>query len=79
MSEIKEFFNNLFDSTSWPARWHCGYWSDFHGWLYILSDVMIWAAYFTIPVIILSYISKRKDIRFQTAYLNFAFFILPVA
>lgn len=76
MSELKEFFNNLFDSTSWPARWHCGYWSDFHGWLYIISDVMIWAAYFTIPVIILSYITKRKRIRFQTAYLYFAFFIL---
>ncbi|HET6228120.1 MAG TPA: ATP-binding protein [Bacteroidia bacterium] len=76
MGQIKEFFKNLFDHTSWPPRWHCGYWSDFHGWLYILSDFMIWAAYFTIPVIILNYVSKRKGIRFHTAYLYFAFFIL---
>ena len=76
MNEIKEFFSNLFDNTSWPARWHCGYWSDFHGWLYILSDLSIWGAYFTIPVLILKYISKKKKIRFHKAYVYFAAFIL---
>lgn len=59
MDEIKEFFSNIFETEYWPARWHCGYWSDFHGWLYILSDLSIWAAYFTIPVIIIKFVSKK--------------------
>jgi signal transduction histidine kinase len=76
MYPVKEFFSNLFDQSSWPARWHCGHWSGFHGWLYILSDLSIWVAYFTIPVLIIRYISKKKTIRFHKAYVYFAAFIL---
>jgi PAS domain S-box-containing protein len=76
MNGIKEFFSSLFDQSLWPDRWHCGYWSDFHGWLYITSDIMIWAAYFTIPLLILKYISNKKNIRFHQAYVFFAAFIL---
>jgi PAS domain S-box-containing protein len=76
MDDITEFFGNIFESELWPARWHCGHWSDFHGWLYIISDLMIWAAYFTIPVIILKFVSKKKGIRFHAAYFWFAAFIL---
>ena len=77
MNEIKEFFSGLFSTNEWPPRWKCGYWSDFHGWLYIVSELLIWAAYFTIPVIILNYLFKRKTaLKFNTAYLYFAAFIL---
>jgi len=38
MLQIGEFFRGLFETDRWPARWHCGYWSDFHGWLYIISE-----------------------------------------
>ncbi|PBQ33737.1 two-component sensor histidine kinase [Sphingobacteriaceae bacterium] len=76
MNQIEEFLSSIFESSLWPARWHCGYWSDFHGWLYIVSDLLIWAAYFTIPLLILNYLSKRNSIRFHKAYLYFAAFIL---
>jgi len=77
MQSITTFFKGLFDSSQWPARWHCGYWTDFHGWLYILSDLMIWLSYFTIPVIIFRYVSKRKQvIKFPGLYILFAAFIL---
>jgi len=33
----KDFFTNIFDASDWPARWHCGNWSDFHGWLHIFK------------------------------------------
>jgi two-component system, chemotaxis family, sensor kinase Cph1 len=49
-----EFFRNLFDTDSWPPRWQCGTWTDFHGWLYIISDLLIWGSYFTIPLIIIN-------------------------
>jgi len=76
MKEITEFFGRLFDSSDWPPRWHCGKWSELHGWLYIISDLMIWSAYFAIPIVILRFISKRNDIRFIKLYFLFAAFIL---
>ncbi|MFC0773375.1 PAS domain S-box protein [Terrimonas alba] len=76
MNQIIEFFKKLLDSTDWPPRWHCGRWTEFHGWLYIISDLLIWTAYFTIPVVIIRYISKKQGIRFVRLYFLFAAFIL---
>jgi len=77
MRQIGEFFKGLFDTDRWPDRWHCGYWSDFHGWLYIISDLLIWLAYFLIPAIIISYFTRKRDaIKFRRIYLLFAAFIL---
>ncbi len=78
MNEVFEFFRKLGDTSDWPPRWHCGRWSDFHGWLYIVSDLLIWSAYFCIPLLIVLYIArKRKEgVRFQPIYLLFASFIL---
>lgn len=76
MSQASDFFSKLFDTTDFPPRWHCGRWSDFHGWLYIISDLAIWAAYFAIPVIIVRFISRRTDARFIRIYFLFAAFIL---
>ena len=76
MHQILEFFSKLFDSSDWPPRWHCGRWTEFHGWLYIISDLLIWSAYFTIPLVILKYVSKKQNIRFVRLYFLFAAFIL---
>src|SRR6202042_3446443 len=70
------FFERLFDSADWPPRWHCGNWTDFHGWLYIISDLLIWSAYFAIPVVIIKYISRKHDAGFIRLYFLFAAFIL---
>ncbi len=74
--DISDFFRNLLDTADWPPRWHCGKWTEFHGWLYIISDLLIWSAYFSIPLIIIRYISRRQDIRFIRLYFLFAAFIL---
>ena len=77
MDSITDFFQKLFDPAGFPARWHCGKgWTDFHGWLYIVSDLLIWSAYFAIPLIIISYIARRKDVPFHRVYFLFAAFIL---
>lgn len=77
MNQVVEFFQGLFSTSEWPARWHCGRWTSFHGWLYILSDLSIWVAYFMIPLFILNYFyKKKKNIRFQRVYVLFAAFIL---
>jgi len=74
--DISDFIRKLFDTSDWPPRWHCGKWTEFHGWLYIISDLLIWSAYFSIPLIIIRYISRRQDIRFIRLYFLFAAFIL---
>lgn len=77
MHQLIEFFLGLFDTNQWPARWHCGHWTNFHGWLYIVSEAMVWLAYFLIPLIILNYLHRKKsEIKFKKVYLLFAAFIL---
>lgn len=76
MSEVTDFFSKLFDSSGWPPRWHCGTWTEFEGWLYIISDLMIWAAYFAIPIVIVRYISRKQEAHFIRLYVLFAAFIL---
>lgn len=76
MRQVIEFFEKLLDTSDWPPRWQCGKWSDFHGWLFIISDLLVWSAYFAIPLIIIRYISRRQDARFFRLYFFFAGFIL---
>lgn len=75
MEEIREFFSNLFLAENWPARWVCGQWSTFHGWLYIISSVLIAAAYFTIPGYLYIVVKKRGDFPFQKIIWLFILFI----
>jgi signal transduction histidine kinase len=75
-TQIWDFFSRLLDTADWPPRWHCGNWTDFHGWLYIASDVAIWAAYFAIPLLLFRILNKRKDIPFPKIIWLFIAFIL---
>lgn len=76
MNQVVEFFARLLDDSDWPPRWHCGKWTEFHGWLYIISDLLVWSAYFAIPLIIIRFISRKHDARFIRLYFLFAGFIL---
>lgn len=76
MDQIFDFFINLFSTSDWPPRWFCGTWSEFHGWLYIFSDVAIWLAYFIIPVIIIWFIQYKPNIQFLPVFWLFGAFII---
>lgn len=76
MSQITEFFDNLLGTESWPPRWRCGEWSEFHGWLYIYSDIIIWLAYFIIPVIIIWFLQKIPNGKITPIFILFGAFIL---
>ncbi len=76
MNQVFEYFRKMFSTSDWPARWHCGIWSEFEGWLYIVSDIMIWAAYFAIPFIILRYVVRKNNAHYIKLYYLFAAFIL---
>lgn len=76
MGQVPEFFEKLFSAASWPARWYCGDWTEFHGWLYIISDLAIWAAYFVIPIFLIRFIKKKPNIPLPHVFWLFGAFIL---
>ncbi|MCB0695740.1 MAG: hypothetical protein KDC07_00165 [Chitinophagaceae bacterium] len=77
MKEVINFFTNLFEYQDFRPFWQCGNWTDFHGWFYIVSDLLVWSAYFVIPLLILRYALRMgKSIRFNKLYFLFASFIL---
>lgn len=66
----------LLGIEDFPARWHCGRWTDWLGWIHISSDLLIWAAYFAIPIILLYFKGKRTDLPFSYIFPVFGAFIL---
>lgn len=76
MEQVLEFFNRLLSTTDWPARWHCGIWTEFHGWLYITSDIIVWFTYFLIPVAIFWFVQKQPKLPFLPIFSYFAAFII---
>lgn len=75
LNQMVHYWTHLFETEGFPPRWVCGFWTTFHGWFYILSDLAIWAAYFTIPLLLLFFLSKRKDFPFPWLLGLFAAFI----
>lgn len=72
-----EFFTRLLDPVGFPPRWQCGLWSSGLGWLHIVSDLAIFAAYFAIPVLLVVLVlRRRRDIPFNRVFLLFAAFII---
>ncbi len=70
------YFTSLFDTTNWPARWQCGNWSETDGWVTIISDSLIFTAYLSIPLLLLFFLSKRREIPYKKFLLLFSAFIL---
>lgn len=76
MQDFFEFFQRFTDTSDWPARWYCGRWTDFHGWLYIISDLTIWLAYMAIPLILIRFILIKKGVPLSGVFWLFGAFIL---
>jgi len=70
-----DFLRKLFDTDDFPARWNCGEWSSFHGWLHIGADIATALAYFAIPLLIACLIVKKKGVEFPRLYWLFCGFI----
>jgi len=66
---------SLFSTEGFPARWHCGLWSDELGWLHILSDIAIFGAYTAIPCVLASFTIRRRDLPFPRIIWLFVAFI----
>lgn len=77
MNEVIDFITQIFRYSDFTALWKNGSWSKFHGWLYIISDLLVWSAYFILPILIIFYIRRQeRKLQFNRLYLLFATFIL---
>jgi PAS domain S-box-containing protein len=70
-----EFFRKLFSPDFMPHGM-CYGWDPAVLWLNVISDSIIALAYYTIPVLLLSFARKRRDLQFHWVFLAFAIFIL---
>jgi PAS domain S-box-containing protein len=76
MHDFFDFFKGLLSDKGFIPRWVCGDWTDFHGWFYIISDGLIWLAYFAIPILLFYYLVKRSELPFLRVFWWFIAFIL---
>lgn len=74
MNQDSDLLHALLETTLWPPRWHCGAWTSFHGWVYILSDAAIALAYFVIPFLLV-YLLRKRTLAFSHVFLLFGAFI----
>lgn len=70
-----EFWPNLFSTDSFPARWQCGQWTAFNGWLNIVSDLLIWLVYSAIGGSLLVLVHRRHNPPFRGLVILFGIFI----
>ncbi|TWH53539.1 sensor histidine kinase [Dulcicalothrix desertica] len=68
--------HNFFYSGNFIPHGHCYLWKPELVSLHMLSDVLIALSYYSIPITLVYFIRKRKDIPFQNIFLLFGAFII---
>src|SRR4051794_12199294 len=71
-----EVLTGLFDTTGFLPRKDTGAgWTPLLVWLHVTSDLFIWLAYVSIPLVLL-YFTRRRDLPYPRLFVLFALFIL---
>jgi PAS domain S-box-containing protein len=72
---MMEFLKKLFASDL-MAHGYCYLWRPEIVWLHVVSDTLITLAYYSIPVTLVYFVRKRRDLPFHWMFLMFGAFIL---
>ncbi|MEG4318920.1 MULTISPECIES: ATP-binding protein [unclassified Microcoleus] len=73
---MQEMWKTFFSSGSFIPHGHCYLWQTKLVWLHVASDSIIAIAYFSIPITLLYFISKREDLPFNWIFAMFGAFIV---
>jgi signal transduction histidine kinase len=73
MGDIFEIFTRARDMA---PHGYCLLWYPELVWTHVLADALIAAAYFSIPIAIVRFVTRRKDIEFSWIFWLFALFIV---
>jgi diguanylate cyclase (GGDEF)-like protein/PAS domain S-box-containing protein len=71
-----DLIGNFFSSDGFMPHGHCYLWRPDLLWLHVISDAFIVLAYYSIPVALVHFVRKRKDLEFNWMFICFAVFIL---
>jgi len=69
-------FSDYFGSSGFMPHGHCFLWTPSLLWLYVLSDLIIAASYFSIPFVLWYIVQNRRDLPFPSMFLMFGAFVL---
>ena len=73
---MNEFFHSFFYNGPFMPHGHCYLWAPGLLWLHVVSDALIVFAYYSIPITLIYFVRKRKDMHFGWMFLCFAVFII---
>jgi len=71
-----DFGHPLFGISSFMPHGHCYLWQPGLVWLHNISDGIIGLSYYSIPVTLIYFVNKRKDLPFDWVFLMFGAFIV---
>jgi PAS domain S-box-containing protein len=71
-----EFLRTLFSPNDFMPHGFCYSWNAGLVWLHVISDSLIALSYFSIPVTLVYFIRKRRDLPFNWMFAAFGVFIL---
>jgi PAS domain S-box-containing protein len=71
-----ESLSSFFVSAGFEPHGHCFLWEKSLLWLYVASDSLIALSYYSIPLALIVFVIKRRDLEFNWIFLMFGGFIL---
>lgn len=66
----------IVSSSQYIPHGHCYLWQTPLIWLHVVSDLLIAAAYYSIPIMLVYFVQKRQDVPFKAIFILFSGFIL---
>ncbi len=73
---MMDFMRHLFDPSGFMQRRYCGKWTNEQIWIHVGSDVLTWLAYMTIPVVLIVFVRRRRDLPYPWMFWMFGAFII---
>lgn len=73
---LAKFLNTFFSTEQFIPHGHCYLWKPGLVLLHILSDALIAVAYYSIPMMLVYFVHKRRDVPFDWMLLMFSAFIV---
>ncbi len=71
-----DFLEQLLSTTGFMPHGHCYAWDSRLILLHVVSDALIALAYYSIPITLIYFVRKRKDLVFDWMFVCFAIFIV---
>jgi PAS domain S-box-containing protein len=71
-----EWLSTIFSADGFMPHGHCFLWQPGVVWLHVVSDALITLAYATIPITLIYFMRRRRDVPFQWVFACFGVFII---